>query len=103
MFAASRHKVFKWHLPRAMSIPFVYENYQTMKKGCATDPCFRGPAKVSNVNLNVSLTPLASKALRGHEQAALCRSRPLRMRIKGERSHCKCVSVRVLFAVHEYA
>lgn len=32
----------------------VYKNYQTRKKGCATDPCFRGPAKVSNVNLNVS-------------------------------------------------
>lgn len=32
----------------------VYENYQTLKKGCATDPYFRGPAKVSNVNLNVS-------------------------------------------------
>lgn len=52
--AESRHTKFKWHPPQEMSIPFVYENYQTMKKGCATDPCFRGPAKVSNVNLNVS-------------------------------------------------
>lgn len=32
----------------------VYENYQAMKNGRATDPYFRGPAKVSNVNLNVS-------------------------------------------------